>query len=364
MMREALIRPGHISHNLHTVYSAAGTAQSMIVVKADGYGHGALTAARAGLDGGATWLGTADIDEALALRSHGITAPVLAWLIGPHSDVPGAIDHGVDLGVSSVEQLRQVAHHASRAQPARVQIKIDSGMGRAGVVEAKWDEIAREAAALQARGVVHIRGVFTHLSLLSAEADSEQLERFDRARNILNQAGLEPDIVHGGASVGSVRTPRPEFTLCRVGIAAYGYPMAAPLDTLGLRPAMRLSGQVILTKELPAGHPVGYDATYHTSRDTTVAVIALGYGDGVPRQASSSGPVVIRNQRFRVSGRVSMDQISVDVGDAPVRVGDWAVLWGDPDEGHPSASEWAQCAGTIAYDIVSSVSSRVPRVVA
>ena len=363
-MREALIRPGNIAHNLQTLQQAAGVPEAMLVVKADGYGHGALTAARAGLEAGATWLGTADIDEALALRQAGIDAPTLAWLIGPQSAIAEAIEQSVDLGVSSLSQLQQVAQHASVARPARVHIKIDSGMGRGGVVEAEWEAMASDAASLQSRNLIDVRGVFTHLSLKSAESDRAQLERFSAAREVIGAAGVHPEIIHGGASVGSIRTPSGEFTMARFGIAAYGYPMVPELEPLGLKPAMRLSGQVILTKSLPADHGVGYDLTYETQRDTVMAVVPLGYADGIPRHASSRGPVVIGQTRFQVAGRVSMDQISIDVGDAPVSVGDWAVIWGDPAEGHPSAAEWADIAGTIPYELVCRVGSRVPRVVA
>lgn len=362
-MRRALIYPDRISANVHALKRRAGTHHAMIVVKADGYGHGSVTAARAGIEGGASWLGTADIDEAMVLRRAGLTQPALAWLVGPESDVAGAIDNDIDLGVSSLEQLEFVAHHSSPAHPVFVHLKIDSGMGRGGVVEPLWEQLARSAYAHQAAGRIVVRGVFTHLSLHSEHSDCSQLERFERALSVIRATGLDPELIHGGASVGSVRTPGAGYDLARFGIAAYGFPMTPEHDDLGLRPAMQLSGQVIMTKKLPAGHGVGYDLTYTTQADTTMAVVPLGYADGIPRQASSSGPVVIGEHRFCVAGRVSMDQISIDIGDAPVAVGDWAVLWGDPAEGHPSAAEWADCAGTIPYDIVAGVGARVPRVV-
>ena len=195
------------------------------------------------------------------------------------------------------------------------------------------------------------------------ESDSAQLAQFDRFLELVSSHNLQPEVVHSGASVGSVRTPHQGDTLARFGIAAYGYPMTEKHEPLGLRPAMRLSGQVIMTKQLPAGHGVGYDLTYVTTSDTTMAIIPLGYADGIPRHASSAGPVSIGGKRFTVAGRVSMDQISVDVGSHSVSVGDWAVLWGDPEEGHPSAKEWAEVAGTIPYEIVSLLGSRVPRVI-
>lgn len=362
-MREALIRPGHIAKNVSALHAAAGTAESMVVVKANGYGHGALTAARAGIEGGATWLGTADIDEALALRAGGIEHKILAWLIGPQSPVAEAIDRGIHLGLSSGGQLEQVASHGSIARPAQVHLKIDSGMGRGGIVASDWPEVMARAAALQRQGLIEVRGIFTHLSLASVEMDQAQLDSFEQALSLASEKGIDPQWIHAGASVGSIRTPGRGYDLARFGISAYGFPLVAEHFPLGLKPAMRLSGQVILTKRLPAGHGVGYDLTYRTSAETTMAVIPLGYADGLPRQASGQGPLSLGGARYLVAGRISMDQISVDVGEAKVAVGDWAVLFGDPEEGHPSAADWAHAAGTIPYEIVSMVGSRVPRVI-
>lgn len=362
-MREALIRPSNISANVSSLQRAAGTPESMLVVKGDGYGHGLVTAAKAGLEGGATWLGTADIDEALALRHAGIDAPVLAWLIGPDQDLAEAVTSGIDLGISSATQLEQVVHAGDEGASPHIHLKVDSGMGRGGVQETQWAPVIEAVGQHVSAGRVVLRGVFTHLSLKSAESDGTQLARFDRFLELLASHNLQPEVIHSGASVGSIRTPHQGDTLARFGIAAYGYPMTPEHEPLGLRPAMRLSGQIILTKQLPAGHGVGYDLTYTTSSDTTMAVIPLGYADGIPRHASSAGPVSIGGTRFTVAGRVSMDQISVDVGSHPVSVGEWAVLWGDPAEGHPSAAEWAEVAGTIPYEIVSLLGSRVPRVV-
>ena len=362
-MREALIRPSHISANVATLQAAASAPDSMLVVKGDGYGHGLVTAAKAGLEGGASWLGTADSEEALALREAGIEAPVLAWLIGPDQALSAAVAAGIDLGVSSTGQLEQVvAAGGSQAIP-HIHLKVDSGMGRGGVHESQWGPVLESLSEYVRAGKLVLRGVFTHLSLKSAESDAAQLSQFDRFLDALNSHDLRPEVIHSGASVGSIRTPHDGDTLARFGISAYGYPMTPEHEPLGLRPAMRLSGQIILTKQLPADHGVGYDLTYTTSSETTMAVIPLGYADGIPRHASSAGPVSIGGKRFSVAGRVSMDQISVDVGPHPVSVGDWAVLWGDPAEGHPSAAEWAEVAGTIPYEIVSLLGSRVPRVV-
>lgn len=364
MMREARIFPAAISHNVSALHKIAGSPEVMLVVKADGYGHGMVTAARAGLEGGATWLGTADIDEALNLRHAGITARVLAWLIGPDSAVASAIEAGVDLGVSGLEQLEQIAAHTSMSRPAHIHLKIDSGMGRGGIEEAKWERVFDRAAQLERAGDIVVRGLFTHFAQTSAESDRQQALVFARAREAVNQNGIVPEFVHTSSSTPSARTPELAQDMVRLGISGYGVSVVAEHEPARLQAAMRLAGQVIQVKSLPAGHGVGYDHTYTTATATRMALIPLGYADGVPRSASSKGPVNLAGRRFTVAGRVSMDQITVDVGDAPVARGDWAVLFGEPDAGEPSVKEWAEAAGTISYEILTGIGSRVRRVVA
>ena len=362
-MREARIFPDAISHNVSVLHQAAGSGQAMVVVKADGYGHGIVTAAKAGLDGGASWLGTADISEALTLRDAGIGAPILAWLVGPGSRVDAAIAANVDLGVSSLEQLRQVVSRASVGNPATIHLKIDSGMGRGGATAAEWEQFFSETSTAVGSGHLMVRGIFTHFAQTTADSDRAQAAVFETAIDAARAAGLEPDVIHSSSSTPSIRTPEFAHSLVRLGISTYGVSMVDEHRALGLRPAMRLSGQVIQVKKLPAGHGVGYDHTYTTSTDTTMAIVPLGYADGIPRLASSRGPVSIGGQRFTVAGRVSMDQVSIDVGDADVSRGDWAVFFGDPENGEPSVSEWAELTSTIPYEILTGVGSRVRRVV-
>ena len=362
-MREALIRPAAISHNVQAIAQSTSAAHTLVVVKAGGYGHGALTAARAALEGGADWLGTADIDEAMELRQAGITAPILSWLFGPGDDLSVALTQSIDVGVSSRAQLAQVLRHATTGTPARVHLKIDTGLGRSGATADEWGALCEAAADAERAGTIRVIGVYSHLSGTSAEADARQGVAFSLACDHARAAGLQPELCHISASNATSNSPELASDMVRVGIAAYGVPVPGRFAGLGLRPAMRLSGQVVLTKRVPSGHGVGYGHTYRTSAETTLALVPLGYADGVPRQASSAGPVVIGEKRFSVSGRVSMDQFSVDVGDHVVREGDWCVLWGDPSEGHPSVDEWASAAGTIGYDMVTGVGPRVPRVI-
>jgi alanine racemase len=363
-MREARIFPDAISHNVSVLRRASTGDQAMVVVKADGYGHGSLTAARAGLEGGASWLGTADITEALELRHGGITAPILAWLVGPGSPVSEAIRSGIVLGVSSREVLWQIAEASSRKNPAIVHLKVDSGMGRGGETSDEWGEFFSEASSRVSAGRIVVQGMFTHFAQTSAENDREQASVFAEAVAAARSHGIDPEILHTSSSTPSVRTPEFAHTLVRLGVSAYGVSMGDHHEGLGLRPAMRLSGQVIQVKRLPAGHGVGYDHTYRTASATTMVVVPLGYADGIPRVGSSTGPVTISGQRFQIAGRVSMDQVAVDVGDTRVSRGDEVVFFGDPAQGEPGVWEWARVASTIPYEILTGVGARVRRVVA
>ena len=363
-MREALIRPAAISHNVGVLAEMAKTPNLLIVVKADGYGHGALTAARAALEGGANWLGTADTTEALELRADGVESRVLAWLFGPSEDLSPALEAGIDLGVSSRQQLEQVIRAVTPGRPARIHLKVDTGLGRNGADPREWEALFQAAKSAQDSGVVVVAGLFTHLSGTSPEADEQQGVVYEQALAVLDSVGLQPEIRHVASSIGTSDSPGLAHDMVRVGAAAYGVPVTPRYHEVGLIPAMRVSGQLILVKRVHEGLGVGYGHTYRTSSETTLALVPLGYADGIPRHASNAGPVTIDGQRFRVSGRISMDQFTVDVGDSAVHEGQWAVLWGDPSQGEPSANDWAEAAGTIAYEIVTRLGSRIPRVVA
>ena len=361
-LREARVDLGAISANVGALRAMIGAAHAMAVVKAGGYGHGAVRAARAALDGGADWLGVVDLDEALALRSAGIDAPILAWLHDPHADFAAALEAKVDIGVSSVAQLEGVASTPSAHRP-QVHIKVDTGLGRNGVTIADAPEVFARAAELERRDILHVRGVFSHLANAGPEADAAQIETFGSALTAAAAAGLDPELRHLASTAGALRVPASRYDLVRLGIGVYGL---SPFDDatsadLGLRPAMELSAAVASVKRVRAGSGVSYGHTYRTDAETTLALVPLGYADGVPRQASGTGPVRIGEATYPVAGRVAMDQIVVDVGDAEVRVGDRAVLFGDPSTGVPSVDEWADAAGTINYDIVTRIGPRVER---
>lgn len=359
-MREAVIDLGAIADNVRSIAATVAPAEVLLVVKADAYGHGAVPVARAAVDVGVTRLGVVDLDEARALRDAGIAAPILAWIHPIGADFGWAAESGVELGVGSADLLEAVA--AAPGRPA-VHLKADTGLGRGGALGAAWLRLVERAAELERAGRIRVVGVWSHLANAGAEVDDAQLAAFDDATASARAAGLDPAVEHIAASEAALAGGGARRGLVRIGLAAYGL---SPIEgrtgaELGLRPAMTLAAEVVGVKRVPAGHGVSYGSTYRTERETTLALIPLGYGDGVPRHASGRGPVVIGGRRFTVAGRIAMDQFVVDVGDAPVAVGDRAVLFGDAADGVPSADEWAVAADTISYEIVTRIGPRVPR---
>lgn len=368
--REAVIDLDALSANVAHLRDVVGTEHVMAVVKANAYGHGAVPCARAALAGGADWLGVADLTEAMQLRDAGIDAPVLAWLHDPDADFAPAIAAGVDIGVSSVAQLDAVAA-ARRALVERgalhgqafVQLKLETGLSRNGISEPQWDAAFARARNLEHAGDIVVRGVFSHVSNASPEDDRAAVAVFTRGLDRAAAAGLKPELRHLAASAAALTIPEARFDMVRLGIAVYGLsPLAGRSSAdLGLRPVMTLRGSVAAVRRVPAGTGVSYDYTYRTSGDTTLALVPLGYAEGIPRHASNRAPVSIAGGTFRVCGRIAMDQFVVDVDDQDVRVGDDVVLFGDPAAGVPSADDWAEAAGTINYEIVTRIGARVRR---
>ena len=362
---------GAIRANVAELTRRAGQASVMAVVKADGYGHGMVPAARAALDGGATWLGVAFVEEALALRAGGVTVPVLAWLLDRDADVAAAVAADVDLSVSAEWAIDLVAAAAQQAgRVARVHLKADTGLGRAGAYGEDWPALVERAAKRQAEGTVEVIGVWSHLAHADAPAHptiEKQRTAFLDALDVAARAGLQPQVRHLANSAATLLLPQTHFDLVRPGVAVYGLspgPQVGAARDLGLRPAMRLRANVALVKRVDAGQGVSYGHRYTTTAPTTLSLVPLGYADGIPRHATNVGPVQINGKRFTVSGTVCMDQFVVDVGDHPVAVGDEAVLFGPGDDGEPTADEWAEAIGTINYEIVTRVGPRVPRVYA
>ena len=363
--REAVIDLDAVRRNLRTIGERVAPAAVMAVVKADAYGHGAVPVARAALEGGAGWLGVADLHEALALRAAGIDAPVLAWLHDPDARFADAIERDVDLGVSSVAQLEAMADAAASVdRTANVHLKLDTGLSRNGIAPEDWPAAVERAAELETAGRIHVRGIFSHLANTSPDADAEQLAAFLRGVDEARRAGLRPELRHLASTAAALRFPEARLDLVRIGIGLYGVPPFGDGTTaadLGLTPVMTLRGRVAAVRRVGPGTGVSYNHVWRAERETTLALVPLGYADGVPRQASGRAEVLIGGRRHPVVGRIAMDQFLVDVGDDEVAVGDEVVLVGDPQAGAPSADDWGAAADTIGYDIVTRIGPRVPR---
>jgi alanine racemase len=363
---EVRIDLGAIRHNVTVLREAAPTAALMAVVKADGYGHGIVPVARAALQAGASQLGVCTLGEALALREAGITAPMLAWLLTPGEPLHEAVAAGIELSAATPVQLREMVTAARLAgRPTRIHLKLDTGLARGGATPADWPALVEAAGKAQADGWVEVVGVWSHLIYADAPrhpANDEQLAVFQEGLATAERFGINPKYRHIANSAATLTRPDLHFDLVRPGIAIYGLSPVAG-QTFGLRPAMTALGRVMLTKRVPAGQGVAYGHTYHTERETTLAVVPLGYADGVPRAVSNAGPIQLGGRIRTIAGRVSMDQVVLDCGDDPVAPGDVAVLFGTGDNGSPTADDWAEAAGTINYEIVARFgSARLPKV--
>ncbi|WP_292833391.1 alanine racemase [Microbacterium sp.] len=362
VLREAVIDSGAITANVRHLRALTG-AEVIAVVKADGYGHGGVRAAVAALEGGANRLGVADIGEALALRRAGIDAPILAWLHAPGASFAEAAAEGIELGISSFDQLLAAAAAASAVRVVGVHLKVETGLGRNGIAPEDCAVVFAEAARLERIGKIRVLGIFSHLSNTTPHDDRAALARFRDALALASVHGLAPQVRHLAASHAAIDLPEARFGCVRLGIAIYGLSPFADRNSadLGLRPAMTLRAPVAAVRRVGAGHGVSYGYLHRAQRETTLALVPLGYADGVPRSASGAGAVRIGRSTFPVAGRIAMDQLVVDVGDAPVAVGDEAVLFGDPTLGMPPVEAWADAAGTINYEIVTRIGPRVPR---
>ncbi|MCG5470231.1 alanine racemase [Micromonospora sp. LAH09] len=367
-LAEALVDLDAIAGNVRAVTSVTGT-NLMAVVKADGFGHGAVRVARAALGTGATWLGVTSVTEALALRDAGVTAPMLSWLHGPDDDFAALTNTGVDIGVSTTTHLHAVADAARLlGVPAMVQLKADTGLSRNGATGDDWPELVAWARKYEREGGIRVRGVWSHLAdadLPGAPELNRQVATFEEALRIARSAGLDPDLVHLANSAAALSAPRTRFDLCRIGIALYGVdPFGATgPGEFGLRAAMTLRTSVINVKRVPAGTGVSYGPEHVTGAPTTLALLPLGYADGLPRAAEGRAEVWVGGRRCPIVGRIAMDQCVVDVGDLPVTIGDPVVVFGptEGDQRPPTVVEWARWAGTNPHEILTGIGARVAR---
>ena len=338
----------------------------MAVVKADGYGHGLVPAARAVLAGGADYLGVAVLAEAMALRAAGVTAPLLAWLHGPGTDFAPALAADVEVSVNAEWGLAEVVAAArATGRPARLHLFADTGLSREGATPADWPRLVAAAARAQADGDLAVVGLWSHMAYADAPTHptiGAQVRVFEEAVALARGAGLTDARLHLANSAATIALPDTWYDFVRPGVALYGLdPLGGDPATHGLRPAMTVRAPVALTKRVPAGSGVSYGHAYVTQRETTLALVPVGYADGVPRAAGNTAPVLAAGAQRTIAGRVCMDQFVLDVGDSAVQPGDEAVLWGPGDRGEPTAQQWADALDTIHYELVTRVGGRFAR---
>jgi alanine racemase len=352
-----------VAHNT-ALFASSTSAAVMAVVKADGFGHGALPVASAALAAGATWLGVTTCAEAMHLRGGGVTAPILSWMHSPFEDFGPALLADVDISVSSVDHLRAVAASAATLGiTANVHLKADTGLHRNGARPEEWRELVRVARELEKAGHVWVRAVWSHLvSGIDPAADTlrAQIQLFDESVDLARDAGLRPVLRHLANSVATLAAPETHYELVRPGVGLYGVE-PDPRRVFGLRGAMTLRARLILVKRVPAGSGVSYEHDYVTGRDSTLALVPVGYADGLPWAAARRAEVSIAGRRYPVAGRIAMDQFVVDLGGDTARTGDEVVVFGPGTEGEPTAAEWARWAGTVPHEVVTGVGPRVAR---
>jgi alanine racemase len=363
---EAVIDLAAIRHNVATLRARAEGAQVMTVVKADGYGHGMIPVARAAREAGADWIGAAVLDEALALRDAGDTGPIFCWLTTPGEPLAEAIAAGIDLSAGAPWEIDELVAGVTD-RPARVHLKIDTGMSRGGAVPEEWPALIRSAVRAQATGRVEIKGIWSHLASSDepkSPVNEAQLATFHEAVEVAESFGIEAEFKHLANSGATLALPETHFNLVRPGVATYGlspFGHALPSAELGLRPAMTLRARLAMVKRVPAGAGVSYGLTWTAPRPSTLGLIPLGYGDGLPRHASNSGPVQFRGERRTIAGRICMDQSVVNLEDDEASAGDEVILFGPGTSGEPTADDWADAARTINYEIVTRLGARIPR---
>ncbi len=352
-----------LGRNAKLLSRHTGGGPILAVVKANAYGAGAVPVSHTLAEAGAAWLGVALTEEGVQLRQAGLTLPILMLgPAGPHQ-CPWLIQHGITPAIYSVTFLKALEEAASAAgHTAEAHLKVDSGMGRLGLRE---EEIPAFLLAMAHAPHVRISGLFSNLASADdpgSPQTGEQVDRFLSILHILRRGGVEPEWVHLANSSALLAHPAARLTLCRPGLSLYGMRPSEALPDPGLGPVLSFRTVVAQVKDLPAGTPVGYSATYRTTARQRVGIVPVGYADGLPRGASPAGYALIKGERCPFLGRISMDLAAVDLepsGD--VHEGEEVVLWGQSGPERLGPWDWAKWTGTIPYEIMTGVGCRVAR---
>ena len=358
-----------IADNLKLIKSKTN-AQVLAVVKADAYGHGLIQVGKAAENAGADWLGTALLEEGITLRNSGIKIPIISWLTPLGEDFKAAINLDIDLSISSTELLNEIVLAGKSVKKIpRIHVEVDTGMSRGGVGD-DWQLFLAELSKAVAANEINIVGIWSHFARADEPDEvmnKEQLAVFEDRIKSASAAGIKAEFIHISNSAASLTNKSAHKNIIRWGIGLYG--LSPDLNNLGdskslnLKPAMRLKAKLHLVKAVKAGVSVGYSGTAITKSDTKLGVVTLGYADGIPRNANNLVGVFVGGKRAPIIGRVSMDQFVVDLGiNSLAKTGDEVIVFGDGLGGEYTADEWAKASGTINYEIVTRIGSRVPRI--
>ncbi|WP_127479752.1 alanine racemase [Nocardioides pantholopis] len=364
---EIVVDLAALRHNVRVLSRLVGEDVAMMtVVKADAYGHGMVAAAGAAREAGSQWLGVATLEEALALRAAGDSGRVLCWLAVPGEDYAAGVAADVDLSAYSVAELDEIAAGVEAVgRPARVQLKVDTGLSRGGAARADWPAVFARARAGEEAATWRVTGIWSHFSSSDEPEDpaNDRQERvFRDALALADEVGLDPEVRHLANSAAAVLRPSARFDLVRCGIASYGLePAPGLMPDLGLVPVMTARAALAMVKHVAPGDAVSYGRAWIAESETTLGLVPAGYGDGVLRSASNAAEVLVGGKRRPVRGRICMDQFVVDLGGDEPDPGEEVVLFGTGLDGGPTATDWAQASGTINYEIVTRIGGRMTR---
>lgn len=380
-LRRATVDLGAYRANLRHLQGLVAPADLMAVVKADGYGHGATAVAAAAVEAGVRWIGALELANAHELRESGVdeSVSILAWQFAPTETFERAVAERIDLGVSTLRQLEAVARAVSAVAraaapdasagtrpdvPALVHLNVDTGLHRDGALPGEWTALVTRAVELRDAGILRLRGVYSHLAEASDDEDTDSAVALTEAIEEAQDLGARFERRHLTASSAGMERPELRLDMVRMGSNTYGIPVTDGVSAAdrGLTPVMTLSARIARVKRIAAGTGVSYDYTFRAPRDTTVALVPIGYADGISRRSQHGVTVALRGKRYPIVGRVAMDQFLIDLGDDPVEVGDEVTLFGDGSRGELTVGEWADLTGTIGEEVCCSIGPRVPRV--
>jgi len=358
----AEINLSNLTHNLNQIKKMlALKTRIMVTIKADAYGHGLIPVAKRLVSDGVDFLGIASIDEGIKLRNAGVSLPVLILGLILKKDIEPVFKYRLTATVCDEELALSLNNKARNyGKPINVHIKVDTGMGRIGVLHPDAQKLVKKIHKLK---FINIEGIFTHLALadMNKKFTLHQIDLFNDLIQGLNKDGINIPLVHAANSMGVIDYKISHFNMVRPGLVIYGLYPKENLK-IDLKPVLSLKTRVIFIKGVPSGFGISYGHDYITKKQTRIATLPIGYGDGYPRNLSNKAPVLIGGRRFNICGKICMDQIMLDVGDSAVKTGDEVVLIGSQGKNKITAEELARISGTIPYEIVCGLSSRIPRI--